>query len=416
VVIGPHWLDISSGFGRRRLDDPGDFVRVEIETALKFGVPVIPVLVEGAKLPPARRLPPALRPLLEQNAVELRPDPDFSRDLERITAAVDYWQAQPRRPAPVAERPTHRDETPPPTPDAAEDTPELRRSRVATAGHAPSSKASARLSTSRRAAGWAAAALTLAVVVALVVVLKLPHGAGAASLTPAQARATALADTHATATAQWHALETQGAIASNAKPIPLGYRSANPGCDTRYWVPPLSAKSTCATTDMSLAGVDNSYDAANANVSETRQYFTARITVSNLQGGCAITLRGDQQTLTIALQGQSTDTRWSVETSTATFTSDASQTSGTIPTASSYAIVMQMTQNPDANPNDLALSINGMALRTTGKINITSSGAAYSYDLGLLQNVALSLYSNGAQSSTNGHATATFSDFSLADS
>ncbi|MGH2505208.1 MAG: toll/interleukin-1 receptor domain-containing protein, partial [Ktedonobacterales bacterium] len=116
VVIGPHWLDASSGFGRRRLDDPADFVRIEIETALTLGVPVIPVLVEGANLPPARRLPPSLRLLLEQNAVPLRPDPDFSRDMERIVTAVEYWQAQPRRAASEAVAPTS---TPPTTPSVA---------------------------------------------------------------------------------------------------------------------------------------------------------------------------------------------------------------------------------------------------------------------------------------------------------
>ena len=98
VVIGPRWLSASSGFGQRRLDDPADFVRVEIETALGLGVPVIPVLVGGASLPPARRLPERLRPLLRQNGLDLRHDPDFSRDAERIFAAIDYWQAQPRRP------------------------------------------------------------------------------------------------------------------------------------------------------------------------------------------------------------------------------------------------------------------------------------------------------------------------------
>lgn len=99
VVIGPRWLSASSGFAQRRLDDPADFVRIEIETALRLGVPVIPVLVGGASLPSARRLPESLRPLLRQNGLQLRQDPDFSHDAERIFAAVDHWQAQPRRPS-----------------------------------------------------------------------------------------------------------------------------------------------------------------------------------------------------------------------------------------------------------------------------------------------------------------------------
>lgn len=116
VMIGPRWLDASAGIGRRRLDDPNDFVRLEVETALKLDVPVIPVLVDGASLPPPKRLPVNLRPLLEQNAVVLRPDPDFSHDFERLAHAVEYWQAQPRRPAPAVSTPTA---SAPPAPEPA---------------------------------------------------------------------------------------------------------------------------------------------------------------------------------------------------------------------------------------------------------------------------------------------------------
>lgn len=104
VVIGPRWFDASAGWGRRRLDDPADFVRVEIETALRLGVPVIPILIGGASLSPARHLPESLRPLLRQNGLAVRQDPDFTRDMERVFSAIDYWQAQPRRapePAPA---------------------------------------------------------------------------------------------------------------------------------------------------------------------------------------------------------------------------------------------------------------------------------------------------------------------------
>jgi hypothetical protein len=120
VVIGPQWLSVSAGFAQRRLDDPADFVRVEIETALRLGVAVIPVLVGGATLPPARRLPESLRPLLRQNGLAVRQDPDFARDLERVFAAVDYWQGQPRRPAPppapIAPAPTATSPAPMPAP------------------------------------------------------------------------------------------------------------------------------------------------------------------------------------------------------------------------------------------------------------------------------------------------------------
>lgn len=96
VIIGPRWLTISAGWNRRRLDDPGDYVRLEIETALRAGVPVIPVLVMGATLPPAQRLPDALKRLVERNSIQVRPDPDFRRDMDRVIAAVEYWMTQPR--------------------------------------------------------------------------------------------------------------------------------------------------------------------------------------------------------------------------------------------------------------------------------------------------------------------------------
>ena len=57
AVIGRDWIQHLSSAGRTRLDDPGDFVRFEIESALKRQIPVIPVLVSGATIPPAERLP-----------------------------------------------------------------------------------------------------------------------------------------------------------------------------------------------------------------------------------------------------------------------------------------------------------------------------------------------------------------------
>jgi hypothetical protein len=65
VVVGRRWLDITDATGlRRRLDDPADFVRQEVEQALGRGVPVVPVLVQGATLPRAGDLPPSLAPLV----------------------------------------------------------------------------------------------------------------------------------------------------------------------------------------------------------------------------------------------------------------------------------------------------------------------------------------------------------------
>jgi hypothetical protein len=71
AMIGPGWLDARTETGERRLEDPGDFVRIETASALRRGIPVIPVLVRGAKIPQADRLPTDLAELAYRNAVEL---------------------------------------------------------------------------------------------------------------------------------------------------------------------------------------------------------------------------------------------------------------------------------------------------------------------------------------------------------
>src|SRR5271170_1631643 len=71
AVIGQEWLDMRDAGGRRRLDDPNDFVRIELASALQRDISVIPVLVRGAKMPIANQLPDDLRDLAFRNAVEL---------------------------------------------------------------------------------------------------------------------------------------------------------------------------------------------------------------------------------------------------------------------------------------------------------------------------------------------------------
>jgi hypothetical protein len=57
AIIGPGWLTASTPTGRRRLDEPSDWVRVELASALERKIPVIPVLVDGARTPPEGELP-----------------------------------------------------------------------------------------------------------------------------------------------------------------------------------------------------------------------------------------------------------------------------------------------------------------------------------------------------------------------
>jgi TIR domain len=71
VIIGPSWLTAKHEAGVRRLDDPGDFVREEVATALRRDIPVIPVLVRGAEMPRVEQLPDTLENLAYRNCVEL---------------------------------------------------------------------------------------------------------------------------------------------------------------------------------------------------------------------------------------------------------------------------------------------------------------------------------------------------------
>ncbi|QNI34753.1 toll/interleukin-1 receptor domain-containing protein [Alloacidobacterium dinghuense] len=71
ALIGRDWLDSKDSQGSRRLENANDFVRIELASALRRDIPVIPVLVRGAKMPHADQLPDDLKELHYRNAVEL---------------------------------------------------------------------------------------------------------------------------------------------------------------------------------------------------------------------------------------------------------------------------------------------------------------------------------------------------------
>jgi hypothetical protein len=87
VVIGLNWLDARDGEGHRRLDDPEDFVRVEIAAGLQQGIRVIPVLIDGAAIPREADLPTPLKALASKNAVTLSHS-SFQRDAEHLNIAL----------------------------------------------------------------------------------------------------------------------------------------------------------------------------------------------------------------------------------------------------------------------------------------------------------------------------------------
>jgi TIR domain len=87
AVIGRKWLASADNDSRRRLDDPTDFVRIEIEAALARNVPVIPVLVDGAAMPRADDLPDVLKKLARRQGIEISHN-RFDSDAERLTDAL----------------------------------------------------------------------------------------------------------------------------------------------------------------------------------------------------------------------------------------------------------------------------------------------------------------------------------------
>jgi LCCL domain/TIR domain len=106
AVIGPNWLDAKNDDGGRRLHDPGDFVAIEISAALARKIRVIPVLIDGARMPDSRELPEPLKPLVRRHAITLR-HAHFGRDaealIERVHDAEGAGTLRPgRRPALIA--------------------------------------------------------------------------------------------------------------------------------------------------------------------------------------------------------------------------------------------------------------------------------------------------------------------------
>ena len=92
-VIGPTWLTAQNEDGSgRRLDDPGDRLRLELEAAIRRGVPLIPLLVGGAATPPRQELPDSLQPLVDWQAMRLSDETwrsDFEKLAESITRALE---------------------------------------------------------------------------------------------------------------------------------------------------------------------------------------------------------------------------------------------------------------------------------------------------------------------------------------
>jgi hypothetical protein len=99
AVIGQHWVDASDDRGNRRLDNPQDYVRVEIEMAMKQDKRVIPVLIGDAKMPAAEVLPESIRKFARHNAVMLRYE-RFHDDIANLVGALKRAMGDDLAPTP----------------------------------------------------------------------------------------------------------------------------------------------------------------------------------------------------------------------------------------------------------------------------------------------------------------------------
>jgi hypothetical protein len=87
AIIGPRWLSATDTSGTRRLDNPDDIVRIEIEMALQRDVRIIPLLVGGASMPSSADLPPPLAKLARRNAHELS-ESRWDYDVQKLAQSL----------------------------------------------------------------------------------------------------------------------------------------------------------------------------------------------------------------------------------------------------------------------------------------------------------------------------------------
>jgi hypothetical protein len=88
AVMGERWSGTNEATATRRIDDPSDHVRLELELALARNIPVIPVLVRSFSIPAPDKLPQSLQSLAYRNGINVRPDPDFHGDMDRLIKGI----------------------------------------------------------------------------------------------------------------------------------------------------------------------------------------------------------------------------------------------------------------------------------------------------------------------------------------
>ena len=104
ALIGRQWATLSDEEGRRRLDNPDDYVRFEVQTALEREVRVIPVLVDGTTPLRQQQLPSELHKLARLNAFELS-HARYQYDADRLVKLIQQVLAEASGTAPVNQSP-----------------------------------------------------------------------------------------------------------------------------------------------------------------------------------------------------------------------------------------------------------------------------------------------------------------------
>jgi hypothetical protein len=98
AIIGDTWTSSVDDKGQRRIDNPVDSVRLEIEAALKRNIPVVPVLVGNARMPLPNDLPSAIQDLAFRNAAEVRPGRDLQQHLGFLVVGIEAILRKPDLP------------------------------------------------------------------------------------------------------------------------------------------------------------------------------------------------------------------------------------------------------------------------------------------------------------------------------
>jgi hypothetical protein len=104
AVIGANWLDAINDSGERRLDDPDDYVRLEIAAALDRKIDIVPVLVSNAAMPKRAQLPPEIRELASKAAIHAPPDHNFHQGVSELARRISTLTAIPHEDYPATTR------------------------------------------------------------------------------------------------------------------------------------------------------------------------------------------------------------------------------------------------------------------------------------------------------------------------